>query len=94
MKNEQPSNIKDSKTRTKVRIMGQEYVVRGACSGDQIRHLAGYVDKLMEEVRMRSPNLPLNKLMVLVSLNLAEELFKVKNDYESLLQTLEEEQRK
>lgn len=98
MKSGEPSNIiknkTTNKTRTKVVIMGQEYIVRGACSGDEIRSLADYVDRVMQETRKRSPNLPLNKLAVLASLNICEELFRIKHDYESLLQALEEEQKK
>jgi cell division protein ZapA len=85
---------KRNKTRTKVKILGQDYVVKGAYSGEKIKEMADYVDNLMEETRRRFPNLPLNKLAILTSLNLAEELFRVKNDYELLLRTLEEEQKK
>ena len=91
---EQPSQNKKNQNRTKVKILGQDYVVRGACSNEEIKDLADYVDNVMQETRRRSPNLPLNKLAVLASLNLTEELFRVKHDYEALLQTLEEEQMK
>lgn len=93
MKNRRALNNKN-KTRTKVNILGQDYVVVGAYPGDKIKEMADYVDKLMEETRRRFPSLPLTKLAILTSLNLAEELFRVRNDYESLLQTLEEEQKK
>lgn len=102
MKNRAPVNDKKNKkinntgdkNRTKVVIMGQEYVVRGGGSGDEIRRLAGYVDRMMQETRRRCPNLPVNKLAVLTSLNLCDELFQIKHEYESLIQTLEEEQKK
>lgn len=94
MKSEHPAANKKNKTRTKVKIMGQDYVVRGSYTGDKIKEIADYVDKMMLETRRRSPNLPLLKLAVLASLNLAEELFRVRSDYESLLKTLEEEQKK
>ena len=68
-------------------------MVRGAYPADKIRELADYVDKLMQDTRKRSPNLPLTKLAVLTSLNLAEELFRIREDYDSLLKTLEEEQK-
>jgi len=98
VKNGEPSNNKKgkttNKTRTKVVIMGQEYVVRGAYSGEEIRSMAEYVDHVMQETRRRNPYLPLNKLAVLASLNICEELFRIKHDYESLLQALEDEQKK
>lgn len=94
MSNGAPSTNKRNKTRTKVKIFGQDYTVRGAASADKIKELADYVDKLMQDTRKRSPNLPPVKLAVLTSLNLAEELFRVREDYNSLLKTLEEEQKK
>lgn len=92
-KNDNDSNNK-VKSRVKVSIFGQEYVVRGNCPTEQIHQIADYVHKIMEETRRRSPNLSVNKLAVLASLNLAEELFRIKNEYEGLLETLEEEQRR
>lgn len=94
LSNKKTKPAKPVKSRTKVTILGQDYVVKGACSTEQIKGLADYVDKVMQETRNRCPNLPVHKLAVLTSLNLAEELFRVKDDYESLLQTLEEEQKK
>lgn len=85
---------KKNKTRTKVSILGQDYMVRGDYPAEKIKELADYVDNMMQETRKRSPNLPLTKLAVLTSLNLADELFRVTEDYQSLLKTLEEEQRK
>ncbi len=76
-----------------MKILEQDYMVRGAYPADKIRELADYVDKLMQDTRKRSPNLPLTKLAVLTSLNLAEELFRIREDYDSLLKTLEEEQK-
>lgn len=92
-KNNNDSNNK-VKSRVKVSIFGQDYVVRGNCSTEHINEIADYVHKIMEETRSRCPNLSVNKLAVLASLNLAEELFRIKNEYEGLLETLEEEQRR
>lgn len=89
-----PANDNKVKSRVKVSILGQDYIVRGSCSTEHISTLAKYVDEMMQETRKRFPNLPINKLAVLASLNLAEELFSVRNDYEGLLETLEEEQKK
>ncbi len=89
-----PATDNKGKSRVKVVILGQDYIVRGSCPTEHINELARYVDNVMLETRRRCPNLPINKLAVLASLNVAEELFRVKEEYEGLLETLEEQQKK
>jgi len=83
----------DSRTRTSIRVYGQEYVVRSAYSSRQIKDIGAYVDKKMREIDNRSPNLTLTRLAVLTSLNIADELFRLKDDYEALLKVIEEEKK-
>jgi len=84
----------DNKTRTKVMINGQEYIVRAPYPSSQIKELAAYVDDMMLKIKKQNPYLTPGKLAVLTALNITDELFQLKSDYESLLRLIEEEKKK
>lgn len=77
---------------TTVNINGLDYVVRGE-SPEYIRVLAAYVDKKMRQVGEKFPQLPPHKLTVLTALNIADELHKVQQDYDTLVKLIQEEKR-
>ena len=47
--------------------------------------LAQYVDRRMKTIQQRNPNLSTTKVAVLTSLNLADELNKLQEDYDELI---------
>lgn len=79
------------KTKTVINIYGQEYVVKGDEKEDYITMLAGYVDKKMRHIGANSPALPSSKVAVLAALNIADELSKLQEDYDSLVKLIDEE---
>ncbi len=79
--------------RVTVEIFNEEYVVKGSENPEYINMLASYVDRRMKMVQQRNPNLSTTKVAVLTSLNLADELNKLQEDYDELIKTLEEEKR-
>ncbi|BCV22006.1 cell division protein ZapA [Moorella sp. Hama-1] len=78
--------------RTTVNINGQDYVVKGEAP-EYIQMLAAYVDKRMRQVSQRFPNYPPVKVAVLAALNITDELYKVQQDYETLVKLIQEEKR-
>lgn len=78
------------KKRVVVSIFDQEYVVRSHEEEDYVQQLASYLDQRMREIQRKSPGLAARKVAVLTALNLADELFKVKAEYEELLELIEE----
>jgi cell division protein ZapA len=78
--------------RTTVIINGSEYAVKGE-TPEYIRILATYVDKKMQQVGQKFPHLPEQKLAVLTALNIADELHKVQQDYDTLVKLIQEEKR-
>lgn len=78
--------------RTVVVINGCEYAVKGEAP-EYIRELAAYVDKKMRQVGQRFPHLTEQKLAVLTALNIADELHKVQQDYDTLVKLIQEEKR-
>lgn len=85
--------MKDKKgevTRVNVKIFGEDYVVKGTEDPEYIQMLAAYVDRKMQSISQRMPNLPATKVAVLAALNLADELSKLQEDYDELVRKLEE----
>ncbi len=86
-------NMKNNINRVTVEIFGEEYTVKGSENPEYIQMLASYVDRRMKMIQQRNPNLSNTKLAVLTSLNLADELNKLQEDYDELVKTLEEEKK-
>lgn len=74
----------------KVRIAGEEHSIKGKASRKYIEELAELVDSQMKQVHIQSPNLTRQQMAILVAINLADELQRVKSEYKELLQIMEE----
>jgi len=77
-----------------VEIFGDEYVIKGEADPQYMEMLAAYVDKKMRQIGGRNPQLSRAKLAVLVAINLADELSKLQEDYDTLVKLIEEEKGK
>ncbi|MFZ3136849.1 MAG: cell division protein ZapA [Thermodesulfovibrionales bacterium] len=64
---------------TEVYILGQKYTIKGDEPEEYIRDLASFVDKKLKEVYNSSPNITPVKASILAALDIADELFKMKN---------------
>ena len=67
-----------SKNTITVEILGQAYTIRGDADSDYIKELASYVDSQIREVAKKHPNSSPNKLSILAALNIANEVFTLK----------------
>ncbi|NLC62991.1 MAG: cell division protein ZapA [Thermoanaerobacterales bacterium] len=79
--------------RLKVRINGEDYYKKGAASTDYIKQVALYVDKKISSLSKNHPQLSMTKITILAALNITDELFKMKQEYEEFLAMLESEQK-
>jgi cell division protein ZapA len=73
----------------KVNIYGTEYPIRGEVDVEYIRHVAEYVDRKMREVDQTTAAKSSLKVAILTALNIADELFRERDEKKSLVQTLE-----
>ena len=73
-----------------VEIYGEKHVVRGEGTAPYIQGLAHEVDKKMRIIAQRLPRLSTQRLAVLTALNLADELAKLREEQETLMQLLGE----
>ncbi|MCG0274542.1 MAG: cell division protein ZapA [Thermosediminibacteraceae bacterium] len=78
-------------TRVKVEICGEDYYIKGSASEEYIRQLANYVDQKMKLLSKVNPRLSRVNLAVLTALNIADEYFKIKAEYDEFLELFEEE---
>ncbi len=81
----------EEKTKVTVKIYGEDYVVKGYAKPGYIEGIGAYVDKKMRLIGQKNPHLSLTKVAVLAALNIADELYKLQEDYDSLAKLLEEE---
>jgi len=79
--------------RIMVKIFDEDYVVKGNEDEQYVQMLANYVDRHMKMLNQRNPNLSAARLSVLTALNLADELNRLQDDYDELVQALEEEKK-
>ena len=74
-----------------VQIFGELHVIRGKGSEEHILRLARDVDKRMREISLKFPRLAAHQVAILVALNLADELSKVKEEQKSVMDMLGEQ---
>ena len=67
---------------TTVMILGERYTIRADEDPAYVQRVAQYVETKLAEVVKGSPSLPASKAIVLATLNIADELFKLGADRE------------
>jgi len=72
------------KTHITVNIGGQNFRLTADESESYIRQLAGYVNDKIDEVQRAYPTLSTGNCVLLAALNLADEMHKLKEDYDAL----------
>lgn len=68
------------KNRVAVTIMGEEYILRGSSSSEDMHRVGSYVDRLMRTLAEQNMQMSKHKIAVLAALNLADELLKLKEE--------------
>lgn len=76
------------KTRTIITIAGQDLKITGDESEKYIRQLSDFVNGKIYEVQRLYPTLSTGTCVLLASLNMADELHKLRSDYEALDQRI------
>jgi len=74
---------------TEVFILGQKYTLKGDAPEEYIRELASYVDTKLKEVYKATPNITPVKASILAAIDIADELFKIKNRQDEITTNIE-----
>lgn len=77
-----------------VEIFGEKHVIRGQESPEHILKVAREVDKKMRLIAGRAPRLAIHQIAILAALNLADELEKIREEQETLMQLIEDQEDK
>ncbi|UFJ39183.1 cell division protein ZapA [Brevibacillus humidisoli] len=84
----------DGKNRLTVDIFGQQYRLTGKASVNHMRMVAGYVDDKMNEISEGNNRLDTTKIAVLAAVNISDEYFRLRREYEELLRILQDDARR
>lgn len=82
--------MSDEQVKVTVEIFGEKHIVRGDGTAQYIQGLAYEVDKKMRLIAQRLPRLSLHQMAILTALNFADELAKLREEQEALMQLLGE----
>ncbi|MCL2766439.1 MAG: cell division protein ZapA [Peptococcaceae bacterium] len=78
--------------KTNIEISGEKYTLVGGSSPEQMSQIAGYINSIMRHLAERNPKLGKTHVAVLAALNAADELFKLKEEYNNIVGMLEPEE--
>lgn len=67
-----------------VRIMEEDLVVKGKVSKDYVTELAEYINNVGQSIQETYPRLPRRSLLGLTMINIADQLFKAKEELKKL----------
>ena len=79
------------KNRLLISIYGHQYTIVGKASSNYMRMVSGYVDDKMRQIGNSNGRLDTTKIAVLTAVNIADEYFRLKQEYDELLKLIEEE---
>ena len=77
--------------RIQVEFLGETFTVKGEASGEEIRRTGEYLQEQLDFLRSRYPSLTAKNLAILTAFNLANELLRVRKDYDALVSILDRE---
>jgi cell division protein ZapA len=86
--------MSDEQNRVDVEINGVRYTLKGEAAPEEMFKMARHVDEQMKLMLQRNPRLSLYKAAILAALNITEELFELKEEYDKLMKILEPEHKK
>lgn len=78
------------KTRVRVRIGDEEFVLRGDASAEYIAQLAKTVDETFSRLQAMYPHVPRHRVAILTAIHLADEVIRLRKENEELASLLEE----
>jgi cell division protein ZapA len=78
-------------TKVTIKVFGEEYPLRSSASPEHLQALGGYVDEMMRKVAARQGRLGTGRIAVLAALQIADELFRLRQEYGNLTAMFEDE---
>lgn len=80
------------KQKLNVELFGQKYTFRAAAEDRQkLLEVAAHVDYMMHKIGDNQPKLDYRDVAVLAAMNIAEEYYQLQQDYQALIDMIDEE---
>jgi cell division protein ZapA len=86
-----PSSDANARNRVSLRIFGEEYPLKSSADPGHLARLAEYVDGIMVKIGGQGSRLSANRVAVLAALQIADELFRLRQEYDGLTRVFEDE---
>lgn len=81
----------EEKSRVKVQILGEEYIIKGEAKPEYIEHIAAILDQRMARLASAHPRLTRTQIAVLTALNILDEYMRLQQDYKQFVAIFQEE---
>lgn len=82
--------MSDTVNRIEVTILDDRYVLKGKESSDYMEMLAFQINKKMQQIQNMNTRLSIVQTAVLTAVNILDELMKLQQEYQGLLDLLDE----
>ncbi|MDA8207319.1 MAG: cell division protein ZapA [Thermaerobacter sp.] len=79
--------------RTTVSIYGEDYALVGDLPEEVVQALAYHVDNRIRVLASKNPRVSQNRLAMLTALNIAEELFRLQEEHQQLVEAMQQQWR-
>jgi cell division protein ZapA len=80
-----------SKSRLTLRVYGEDYPLKSSADEDYLRSLGDYVDAAMRRVAGSQSKLGTGRIAVLAAIQIADELFRLRQEHATLTSIFEDE---
>ncbi len=77
------------KKRFDIHVLGHQVSVLSDAGNEHVANVVSYVNSKADEIDKTSKNIPAEKAAILVALNIADELFRLKGEKENIYKLLE-----
>ena len=81
--------MQNSQDRIQIEILGETFTVKGDAQREEVKKTGDYLQEQIELLKIRYPSLTAKNLAILAAFNLADELLRVRRDYEALVSLLD-----
>jgi cell division protein ZapA len=73
-----------------IRIMGEEYLIRGSDTSEYMQEIAAFVEAHFEKIAGRDAKLNKTQIAVLAALQIADDYYKFRREYQQTAKFLDE----
>ena len=75
--------------RVQVELLGETFTVKGDATREEIKKTSDYLQEQFDSMKARFPMLSAKHVAILTAFNIADELIRLRKDYEALVSILE-----